>query len=232
MVALIVNHAKLPRGHAMNLVKRMNHGLTTVQRHTLACHFKIPKVVFWSVPNLKRDRNVTLGQFAPFEISNMQRGSPVTFGRFREPVQVVNLEVFLVCGVWIVTMTDIQNITRRILLHHKPRPAAKAKPLALPNGMKPMTLVTTHQAPRFKLNDVALKLSNVSAHILIVVYIAQETDTLRVFAAGIDKVLTLGDLAHLALLVVPYGKDSLAQLPTLYLREKVGLVLHGVRARG
>lgn len=56
-------------------------------------------------------------------------------------------------------------------------------------------------------------------------------DALRVLALGVDEVFAFRYLAHFALLVMTDWEKCLLQLPVVYLREEVGLVLHGVGAR-
>ena len=46
---------------------------------------------------------------------------------------------------------------------------------------------------------------------------------------GVNQMLALGYLAHFVFLVVSYGKESFLQLPVIYLRQEISLILYRVR---
>ena len=141
-------------------------------------------------------------------------------------------EILLVGGERLIATAHVEYVFLHILLHRIPRASAETKAVALADGVEPQSLVTAQAFACFQLHHVARLLTEVSAYVFVVVYFAEEADALRVFAPRIDEMLALGNGPHLALHVVAYGEQSLAQLPVVYLGEEVGLVLHRVGTCG
>lgn len=108
-------------------------------------------------------------------------------------------KILLVGRLRIITMTHIQDIVLYILLNHKPGTAAKAQALALADGMKPQPLVLAYALARFHLYDIARFLAQITADIIIIIYLSQEADSLAVLALGIYQMLLFGYLANLIL---------------------------------
>ena len=52
-------------------------------------------------------------------------------------MHIVNGKVLLVGCLGIIAMRDVKDVIRHILLHHKPRTAAKTHALALADGVEP-----------------------------------------------------------------------------------------------
>lgn len=117
----------------------------------------------------------------------------------RKEMEIVERKILLVCRLRIITMTHIQDIVLYILLNHEPGTAAKAQALALADGMKPQTLVLAYALARFHLYDIARFLAQITADIIIIIYLSQEADSLTVLALGIYQMLLLGYLANLIL---------------------------------
>ena len=130
-----------------------------------------------------------------------------------------------------VTLDDVEDVLLHILLHHIPRTATQAKSLALSDGVEPVALVLAEHLARLNVDDIAFLFTQKLTNIVVVVQLTQETDALRVLAAGIHQMLPLSDGAHLFLPHVADGEQRLAQLPVVELCQEVGLVLHGVGTR-
>ena len=155
-------------------------------------------------------------------------GDALRQGGDGEEVEIVDWEgVGVGCG-GVVAVGHIEDIARHVLLDHEPGAAAEAQALALADGVEPQAAVRTDAAPCGQFDDVAGLLAEITAQVVVVVYLAQEADALRVLALGIDEVLLLGQTAHFVLHHVAYGEDGLAQLPVVDLCQEVGLVLDGV----
>lgn len=108
-------------------------------------------------------------------------------------------KILLVGRLRIITMTHIQDIVLYILLNHEPGTAAKAQALALADGMKPQTLVPAYALARFHLYDIARLFAQITADIIIIIYLSQEADSLTVLTLGIYQMLLFGYLANLIL---------------------------------
>lgn len=128
-------------------------------------------------------------------------------------VEVMQRKVLLIGSLRVIAMTHVKNIALHIFLHHKPGTAPEAKSLALSYGVKPQSLVLTDALARFQLYHITRIVAQVTADIVIVVDLPQETDALAVAALGIDKVFCLGYLTHLVLHMMSNGEDGLAKLP-------------------
>ena len=146
-------------------------------------------------------------------------------------MEVVHFERLLVGRRRVVAVADVKDILCHILLHDKPRTAAEAQALALPDGVEPQPLVRAYLLARFQFDDISHLLAKIATHVFVVVDVAQEADALTVASLGIDEVLALGNLAHLVLLEMSDGEESLPQLPTLDLCQEIRLVFHGVGTR-
>ena len=136
MVLCVIDYAKLAWSHTMYLAVGMdNIGVFT-------CSFKRCRQIFGSMTYLERD---AFGQFG-------QRCSLRTIGRGME---IMYLEVLLIRRFRVITMTDIQDIMLHILFNNKPRTAAKAEALTLPNRVKPQSFVLTYLLSTLQFNDIA-----------------------------------------------------------------------------
>lgn len=116
-----------------------------------------------------------------------------------EEMEIVKRKILLVCRLRIITMTHIQDIVLYILLNHEPGTTAKAQALALADGMKPQPLVLAYTLARFHLDDIARFFAQITADIIIIIYLSQEADSLAVLALGIYQMLLFGYLANLIL---------------------------------
>ena len=139
------------------------------------------------------------------------------------------LEILLVGCFRVITMTNIKNIAINIFLYNKPRTTAKTQTLALTDSVKPQTLVLPYLVACFKFYNIALLLTKIPTHILIIINITKETNTLRILALCIYKMLTLSNLTNFFLHVMTYWEDSLLELPLINLSKKISLVFNRIR---
>ena len=126
-----------------------------------------------------------------------------------EGVEVVDDEFPSVGRLRVVAVADVEDVLRHVFLHHKPRAAAEAQTLALPDGVEPQAAVLANAATGLQLYHVAGLFAQVAADIVVVVNLAEEADALRVLAVGADKVFALSYLAHLVLHVMADGEEGL-----------------------
>ena len=130
-----------------------------------------------------------------------------------------------------IGVRHIDDVALNVLVSHKPRAAAKAKPLALPHGVEPVALVLANDLARFALYHLAFALAEQHAQVVVVVNLAKEADALAVAAVGRCQVFAVGNVAHLVLEQMSDGEAELLCLHIGQLRQKVGLVLYGVGGR-
>lgn len=75
--------------------------------------------------------------------------------------------------------------------------------------MKPQTLVLAYALARLHLYDIARLFAQITADIIIIIYLSQEADSLAVLALGIYQMLLFGYLANLILdMMADKGKSS------------------------
>ena len=82
-----------------------------------------------------------------------------------------------------------------------------------------------------QLHYLAFALAEIAAQEVVVVYLAEETDTLRVLAVGRRKMGCMGYVAHLAFHHAANGEHQLGNLLAVQLRQEVGLVLDWILGR-
>ena len=93
-------------------------------------------------------------------------------------MEVCHAEILLVSRFRIITVAYEQDVFFYILLHDEPRTASESEPLALTDGVEPKSPVLTDAPSGLQFDDVAWLLAEVTAHIFVVVYLAQEADAL------------------------------------------------------
>ena len=111
MMLFIVDHAELPRCHAVDGLCGMND-ITAFSRLLYGC-----RMIFGRMSNLE--------------------GNVLHIQRLGEEMEIVYLKVRLVGRLRVVSPTDIEHVGLNVLLHHKPRTASKAQSVTLTNGVKP-----------------------------------------------------------------------------------------------
>src|SRR5574344_894910 len=144
-------------------------------------------------------------------------------------MEVMHGEIALVGSVWVVAMRHIQDVGSHVLLDYEPGATAEAQSLALSDGIKPQTAVLTYLLARLQFYHLAGIVAQISADIIIVIDFTQEADALRILSVCIHQMFAFSYLPPLILHVVADGEERLLQLPVVYLRQEVCLVLHGVR---
>ena len=107
----------------------------------------------------------------------------------RDEMEVCEAEMVAVLSLAGIRMGNIDDVALDVFAGDKPWAAAQSEPLALADGVKPITMVAADDASRFPLDDVALLLAQKRAQVVVVVDFAQETDTLAVATVGGRKVL-------------------------------------------
>ena len=78
------------------------------------------------------------------------------------------------------------------------------------------------------LHNVARRFAKIAFDVFVVIDIAEEADALAILAARVDEMFAFGHFAHFVFHEMPDGKDGFLQLPTINLREKIGLIFHWV----
>ena len=133
----------------------------------------------WRMSDFKADGNLSIR----FGIAAACFGA----GRFGEPMQAVHLKVFLVRRFGVVAVADKQHVGSYVFLHYKPWSAAKAQALALSDGVEPQSFVLSYLPSCLQFHHIACLFAKIAAHILVVVDVAQEANTLRILTLGIDR---------------------------------------------
>ena len=134
-----------------------------------------------------------------------------------QQMKVVDEEVVFVCRSRVVAFADVEDVSLQVFLNGKPRSFTKAKSFALTDGVEPQASMLTDTTSCFKLDYVTRILAEVAAYVVVVVYLAQEANTLRILAFGINEVLAFGNLTYLTLHHTSDGEDGFFELPRLYL---------------
>ena len=143
-------------------------------------------------------------------------------------MEVANGEVLLVGCLWVVAMRDVDNVVLNVFLDNKPRTSAQPHALSLSVGVEPVPFVVSDEFASLQLYDVALLLSQIAAQVVVIIDFAQKADALRVATMGWRQMFALSNLTYLLLHHVTNGKQCLLQLPVVYLRQKVRLILDRV----
>ena len=208
MVLGIVDDAELAWCDAMNLVIAVN------DKRAIGKGLYGGRMAVWGMPNLE---------------GYMLWQSSYALGK---KVESVNSKVAAIgCG-GVIAMTDVENILLRIFLHHEPGTSPETETLTLPNSMEPVAAMLANLLACLELDDISNLFANIAADIFVVVDIAKEADTLRVFALGVDEMFALSDVADFILNIVADREDGFLQLPLIDLREEVSLVFDRVGTCG
>ena len=160
---LVVDHAELSRRNALYQFFGVNDELS------LASAFEHSRMIFGRMANLE---------------THTCRCSKLSPRVERKEVEIVYGEVLLVCGARLVALAHIQRVVSNILLYHVPRTATEAESVTLSDGVEPQTAVLANELARFQFEHFARLLAEELANIVVVVYLTEETDALRVLALG------------------------------------------------
>ena len=140
-------------------------------------------------------------------VANLERNAPGQRA-LGEIMEVMHGEILLVGGLRVVAVGDIQDVVPHVFLYHKPWASAESQALALPDGVKPQTLVLAYPPARLKLNHIAGVVAEITLDVFIIVYLAKETDALRVLSLCVDEMFAFGYGAHLVFHIMPDGKEG------------------------
>ena len=97
---------------------------------------------------------------------------------FCKEMEVVQREVALVGRLGIVAMAYIKDVLVYVFPYDEPGTASEPEPLALSDGVEPQSPVFADLLPSLEFDDVTGLFTQVTAHILVVVDVAQEADAL------------------------------------------------------
>ena len=75
-------------------------------------------------------------------------------------------------------MGEVYYVPLHILLDHEPWPSSESQSLALAYGAEPMPLVLADKASCLELESVAFMFAEISAQVVVVVYLTKKTDAL------------------------------------------------------
>ena len=128
----------------------------------------------------------------------------------------------------VVAVRDVEDVGFEIFLDHKPRATAETESFALTDGVEPVAFVLADLFAAFDLDDIARALTEKTTYEVVVVDLTQETDALRVFATGGGQTIFDGDAAHFVFLQMAEREHELLDLTRFELRQKIGLVFHGI----
>ena len=95
-----------------------------------------------------------------------------------EEMEVVDRKILLIGCLRVVAMGDIENVVLYILLDNKPGTATKTKSLALPDGVKPQSLVGTYATTCLQLDNISRIITEITLDIFVVIDLAEKTDAL------------------------------------------------------
>ena len=143
-------------------------------------------------------------------------------------MQVGQTEVVPILQLGIPSVCHEDDVLLDVLLHYEPRAATQTEPLALTNGVEPVTTMGAHHFTCFDVDDTSLLFAQEATQEIVVVYLAQETDALTVLAACRGQSCPYGNIAYLLLHQVSDGEDGVCKLFVRKLRQEVRLVLHRV----
>ena len=175
-----------------------------------------------------------VGRMADFELD--VDGLPAVEGATpqvgAEVVETEQVDLVAVLRIGVVALRYVKDVLFDILFDHEPGASAEQQPFALTDGMEPVAAVGSENAACFEFDYLPFALTEITAQKVVVVYLAEEADALRVLAVGAGQVSLVGDVAHLALHQVPNREHQLADLFEFELGEEIGLVFYGVFGRG
>ena len=126
-------------------------------------------------------------------------------------------------------MTYIQNIVIHILLDDEPRSTAKAQSFALTDGMEPQSLMFADTLSGLHFNHIASFFAQISTDVIIIINLSKKADSLTILSLGINQMFLFCYLTNFIFNVMTDRENRFFQLPTLYLSQKIGLVLYWVR---
>ena len=103
---MVVDDAKLSGRHSMHRFVGMHRGTAIIVQ------FECGGKIFRSVANLEGNAQSACCLWR------------VVVGLWRqcEPVEVVDRNILHIGRLWVIAMTDVENVALHILLHHKPWP--------------------------------------------------------------------------------------------------------------
>ena len=145
-----------------------------------------------------------------------------------EVMEVEQVNAIAILRIGVVALRHIEYILVDVLLHHKPGAAAEQETFALSDGVEPVAAVGAEDATGFELDNLPFALTEIAAQEVVVVYLAEKTDALRVLAVGAGQMGSMSNVAHLAFHHAANGEHQFADLSVGELREEVGLVLYRV----
>ena len=99
-----------------------------------------------------------------------------------DKIKAVHIDGLAILRLRIVAIGDVDDVTTNVLLDHKPRATTQAQSLTLSDGMKPIAVVLTQHLAGLQFHDLTRTLTQVTLYKLIVIDLAQKTDTLAVLA--------------------------------------------------
>jgi hypothetical protein len=79
-----------------------------------------------------------------------------------------------------IPLTYIHHVVVNIFLYHIPRASAKAQSFALTYGMKPESIVLANLTACFQLYNGTFSCTKMALYKIVVIYLSQKTDALRV----------------------------------------------------
>lgn len=150
----------------------------------------------------------------------------------RNPVHVGKEQPFAVLHLGPVTVAHIYHIVPHVLADHVPRSTAQAQTFPLSDGMEPIALVHPDLLPGGYVYDRTGFLAEMAAKEIIIVYLPEETNTLRILACGVGQFDSLGYVTNLTLRQLSQRKHYVVQLLIAYLGQEIGLVLDRIRSGG
>ena len=97
-------------------------------------------------------------------------------------VQLFYVQMVLIHFLRVVTVRNEKYVSFYVFLNYRPRSATKTKSFSLTYSVKPQTLVFTYLMTGFYLAHITRVFSEVNLYVITEIYIAQETDSLRIFS--------------------------------------------------
>ena len=171
MVILIVDHTVLAGSDALYLLVRLNA-------------VEVADTTDIAMRKLRRVTDLEGNLFRVVELAPRI---------LSDKIETVHIDGLAILCLGIIAVRDVDNVTANVLLNHEPRAATQTQALTLSDGMKPIAVVLTQHLTGLQFHDLTRTLTQVTLYKLIVIDLAQKTDTLAVLALGTWQLLPFSD---------------------------------------
>ena len=112
-------------------------------------------------------------------------------------MEVCHLDVVLIYFLWVIAMTDEEDIALEVFLYDEPWSTSESQAFTLSDGIEPESLMRSYLMAGLQFTHIARVFAKMASDIFTKVDISKEKDALTVFAPGIEKSSLFSNFAHL-----------------------------------